>query len=134
MDMTTTDELMTVADAAAYLKLSKATIRRWIDRGELPAYRVGPRRVRLKRSDVEGVATPRRRDEPDAIVVEGQVIRTKMTPEEAAHAAAWLERVTERAKKIRQEHGVFQPDGTEIIRRERLRRTWHLDEVGGRRW
>jgi excisionase family DNA binding protein len=53
-----TDELLTVAEAAALLKVSQVTLRRWIKQGRLAACRVGPRAVRLRRSDVEGAITP----------------------------------------------------------------------------
>jgi excisionase family DNA binding protein len=55
------DELMTVAEIAAVLKLNQQTIRNWIDQGRLPAIRIG-RRVRIKRSDFKALlataATP----------------------------------------------------------------------------
>jgi excisionase family DNA binding protein len=46
------DELMTVAEIAAVLKLNQQTIRNWIDQGRLPAVRIG-RRVRVKRIDFQ---------------------------------------------------------------------------------
>ena len=46
------DSFLTVAEVAEWLKLNQQTVRNWIDRGELPALRVG-RRVRIKRSDYE---------------------------------------------------------------------------------
>ena len=46
------EEYLTVAEVAANLKLNQQTVRNWIDRGQLPALRVG-RRVRIKRSDYE---------------------------------------------------------------------------------
>jgi excisionase family DNA binding protein len=46
------EEYLTVAEVAANLKLNQQTVRNWIDRGELPALRVG-RRVRIKRSDYQ---------------------------------------------------------------------------------
>ena len=46
------EEYLTVAEVAANLKLNQQTVRNWIDRGELPALRVG-RRVRIKRSDYD---------------------------------------------------------------------------------
>jgi putative molybdopterin biosynthesis protein len=46
------EEYLTVAEVARNLKLNQQTVRNWIDRGELPALRVG-RRVRIKRSDYE---------------------------------------------------------------------------------
>ncbi len=47
------DDFLTVAEVAAILKLNQQTVRNWIDRGDLPAVRVGPRRVRIKREDFE---------------------------------------------------------------------------------
>ncbi len=44
---------LTVAEVAAILKLNQQTIRNWIDAGQLPAIRVGQRRVRIKRSDFD---------------------------------------------------------------------------------
>lgn len=52
------DELFTVAEVAAMLKLNPQTIRNWIDRGELACVRIGPRRVRIKRSDLDRLIQP----------------------------------------------------------------------------
>jgi excisionase family DNA binding protein len=49
------DELLTVADIANRLKLNQQTIYNWIDRGELPAVRLGARRVRVRRSDLDAL-------------------------------------------------------------------------------
>ncbi len=54
--LSTGDELMTVAEIAAVLRLNQQTIRNWIDQGRLPAVRIG-RRVRIKRSDFEQLLT-----------------------------------------------------------------------------
>jgi excisionase family DNA binding protein len=43
----------TLDDAAAYLRISKKTARRWVDQGRLPAYRVGPRYVRVDLNELE---------------------------------------------------------------------------------
>ena len=50
----TPEEYLTVAEIAATLKLNQQTVRNWIDRGELPALRVG-RRVRVRRSDFDAL-------------------------------------------------------------------------------
>lgn len=47
------DEFLTVAEIAETLKLNPQTIRNWIDQGDLPAVRVGKRRVRIKRTDLD---------------------------------------------------------------------------------
>jgi excisionase family DNA binding protein len=52
--MPESDELFTVAEIAADLKMNQQTIRNWIDSGYLPAIRIG-RRVRVKRSDFEAL-------------------------------------------------------------------------------
>jgi excisionase family DNA binding protein len=52
------DEWMTQKQAAEKIKVTVATVRSMIDRGELPAYRLGPRVVRIRRSDLDSVLTP----------------------------------------------------------------------------
>jgi len=44
---------LTVAEIAEQLKLNPQTVRNWIDRQLLPAVRVGPRRVRIRQSDLD---------------------------------------------------------------------------------
>ena len=45
-------QFLTVQEIAGLLKLNSQTVRNWIGRGTLPAYRVG-RRVRIRRADFE---------------------------------------------------------------------------------
>lgn len=47
------DEFLTVDEVAALLKLNAQTIRNTIDRGDLPAVRFGPRRIRIRRVDLD---------------------------------------------------------------------------------
>ena len=54
------EEYLTVAQAAAALHVNRSTIRRWIDQGILPAYRIGQRRVAIKRQDIARLITPAR--------------------------------------------------------------------------
>jgi len=52
-------ELFTVQEAAEYLAVSGATIRRYISDGRLPAYRLGNERlIRIKRQDLERLLSP----------------------------------------------------------------------------
>jgi excisionase family DNA binding protein len=44
--------LLTVTEACRLLKVHRTTIWRWIRAGRLPAYRLGPRELRLRRDDV----------------------------------------------------------------------------------
>ncbi|MGX1805184.1 helix-turn-helix domain-containing protein [Nocardia sp. NPDC055321] len=51
-------QLMSLRDAAALAQVDTKTIRRWIDRGHLAAYRMGPRLLRVERSELMTVAKP----------------------------------------------------------------------------
>jgi len=58
MVATTESEWLTTAEAAKTLKVSPLTVSRWIKQGRLPASRVGPRAVRIRREDLTRVMTP----------------------------------------------------------------------------
>ncbi len=51
-------ELCTIAEAARALRVSVSTVWRWINAGRLPAYRVGNRRIRLRKEDLRIVVAP----------------------------------------------------------------------------
>lgn len=55
----TTDEKRRalVQQAAERFKVDQQTVRNWIDRGELPAVRVGARRMRIRESDFDAFVT-----------------------------------------------------------------------------
>jgi excisionase family DNA binding protein len=61
--MPPSDELLTVDQVATELAVNPQSIRNWIDRGDLTALRVGGRRVRIQRAEVDrftGLERPRR--------------------------------------------------------------------------
>jgi excisionase family DNA binding protein len=49
------DQTLTVAQTAPVAHVTERTVRRWIADGRLPAYKVGPRRILIKRSDLEAL-------------------------------------------------------------------------------
>lgn len=51
-------QLLTVAEAAKRAGVHPMTIRRWIATGELPAYRLGPRLLKVDPEDVDASARP----------------------------------------------------------------------------
>ncbi|SRR5712692_4437442 len=88
------DEYLTVAEAAALLKVNKSTVRRWIDQGSLPAYRLGQRRLALKRTDVARLITPLDRPEKmgGAAAQDQCTPLEPLTPEERERGLAAVER------------------------------------------
>lgn len=60
------DDLLTINEAAAIVGVHPLTLRRYVSAGRLPGYRLGPRSLRVRRSDLGDLlrqvpaATPRR--------------------------------------------------------------------------
>ena len=60
----TLQELFSVQQATELLGVSESTVRRYIDDGRLPAYRLaGERLIRITRSDLEALLSPIRHDD-----------------------------------------------------------------------
>lgn len=51
-------KLVSIAEAAEYLGVTTRSIREWITEGRLPAYRVGPKVIRIKMADLEKQLRP----------------------------------------------------------------------------
>lgn len=49
---------VTLKDSAEYLGVTERTIRNFIARGDLPAYRIGSRALRIDREDLDRIITP----------------------------------------------------------------------------
>lgn len=52
------DDFLTVPETAELLKVSAVTVSRWLKDGRLPAYKVGPRAVRIRRGEVDQLLVP----------------------------------------------------------------------------
>jgi excisionase family DNA binding protein len=52
--------MLSVAEAARYLRVSQSTLWRWINTGTVNAHRIGPKRVWLNVSDLGQLAQPAR--------------------------------------------------------------------------
>jgi excisionase family DNA binding protein len=53
-----TSEWMTPQDVANLIHITAVTVRTWIKEDRLPAYRFGPKMIRIKRRDVEALIEP----------------------------------------------------------------------------
>ena len=118
------EEYLTVAQAAAFLHVSQSTIWRWIEQQELPSYRVGHRRVWIKKADLERLITPARPsgNERGAAPVEVP-LPPPLTGEGKREALAALEAAKRLRRQIlAQRGGKLFPDSSELLREMREER------------
>lgn len=122
--MTASSEYISVKEAAAELGVSPSTVWRWIDARRLPAIRIGPKMIRIRRRDL-GAAHQAAR-----LALKGpppQLKARRMTKEEQHRWRAWIELAQANADAIQAAHGgkIFS-DTTPIIRRDREERSRRL--------
>lgn len=86
------DDYLTIPEAAEQLGVAESTIRRWIREERLQAYRLGDRRILLKRVDLDRLVRPVRKEtEPSTMTIETDIDRIRgrrLTPEEQARGFA----------------------------------------------
>jgi excisionase family DNA binding protein len=123
------EEYVTVAEAAMLLRVAPSTVRRWIREGDVPAYRIGRRRVALKRDDLSNLITPA----GPGMAVSGKVVDDqkwephRLTPEEQQQALEVLDRARRHAAEIQARRGgkLFPPSWI-TINEQRDERTRQL--------
>lgn len=96
------EDYLTVNEAARRSAAAPSTVRRWIRDGDLPAYRVGKRRVAPRRSDVAARIVPIR---PDLAAGHYAIYRDaadlpKLTPEDVKRGLEALERAEQHFTEI----------------------------------
>jgi len=123
------EQYLTIAQAAERLHVNKSTIRRWIDQGTLPAYKVGQRRVALRTADVARLITPARRtqEKGGAMSQTEQGVSPKLTPEQQRQGLAALAAARKLQAELLAERGgeLFSPSW-EIINELRDERSRQL--------
>ena len=123
-------EYLTVDETAKKLKVSTSTIWRWINQGQLIAYRVGPRKVRLKSEDVLRLVTPARgggmASATPELERELERLSRPMTEGERRRALAALEAIEhlERERPALSKRSDL--DSVELLRESREERTRQL--------
>ena len=122
----------TVAQAARTLQVHRSTITRWIKDGRLRAYRVGPKAVRIKESDLQRMITSA--DDPGKEAMDTEERQTGafagyLAPAPLSDEA--IERMLEDHRRFRERvlaelEGKVALDSTEIVREEREERSNRL--------
>ncbi|MGH2615050.1 MAG: helix-turn-helix domain-containing protein [Thermomicrobiales bacterium] len=121
------EEYLTVAEAAALLRVAPSTIRRWIREGDLPAYRLGRRRVALRRGDLKTLVSPVQLGTAmsSELADDERAAIRRLTPEEKRRALEAMERATQLRKRTLADRGgkPFPPAWKELaeLRDERTR-------------
>jgi len=96
MPIPTDRDFYTVAEAARVLDVNPSTIWRWIEARQLPAVRVGPRSIRIRKQDLEALVRPARTHEEGS--TEAMAV-TPPSPEELARRQALVARILEKRKE-----------------------------------
>jgi excisionase family DNA binding protein len=118
-------DLLTLPEAAKLLKVSVVTIRRWIKQGRLPAYHVGPRKVRIRRHDLTQAFTPTYQEGMSA-VPENLTIRS-LTDAQVREGLDALKAADEVIQMIRERRGGKPLDSSvPLIRQSREERSKQL--------
>lgn len=123
------EEFVTVAEAATLLRVAPSTVRRWIREGDVPAHRIGRRRVALRRADLASLITPVRpgMETSDKVVDDQKWEPRRLTPEEQQHALEALDRARRHAAETTARRGgkLFPPSWI-TINEQRDERTRQL--------
>ena len=126
---TVDEDFVTVAEAATLLRVAPSTIRRWIREGDIPAHRIGRRRVALRRADLARLITPARpsAETKDKVVADEPSVGRRLTAEEKQHALEVMERARRHAAEIQARRGgkLFPPSWI-TINEQRDERTRQL--------
>ncbi len=120
---------LTVGQAAEELAVHPSTIRRWIDAGRLPAFRLGEKRIGVRRFDLARLVAPRpprigqgaRRSEVDRAVVSPP---TEAERRRGLRALATLGRL---GRVIENRHGGLIPASWELLNQSHDERSRDLE-------
>lgn len=119
---------LTVVQAAERLSVHPSTIRRWIDRGRLPAYRLGEKRVGVKPSDLARLVAPRPPRPPHGghLKQSGQIVIPPLTKEQQQRGLKALAELERLGAAIAARQGTLTPESWELINQSRDERTRDL--------
>ncbi|HUX86844.1 MAG TPA: helix-turn-helix domain-containing protein, partial [Chloroflexota bacterium] len=96
------EDYLSVAEAAELLKVAKSTIWRWINQGDLPAYRFGHRHVLINQKDLSRLIAPARAEKGKEILEhERQRLSSPMTGDEQEKALAAIDAAERFSRRLR---------------------------------
>jgi len=131
-----TELYLTVAQAAAHFSVHPSTIRRWIDQGYLPAYRLGEKRIGVRPSDLAQLVTPRPprqgQGQGGGVAHAKRSTISRLTKEEKRRGLQALAELERLSAAIAARQGTLTPEAWELLNQARGERTRDLrDAVEG---
>ena len=130
-DVSALDDILTIEEAAEAMRVSTSTIRRRIRCGDLLAYRMGGRRLWVKRADLARLMTPAYASDQSDEEDEDDDLDRPLTDEERDRGLAALAALERLSAEILAKRGgvLFTPPAEELIREAREERTRQLDDL-----
>ncbi|MBI2849403.1 MAG: helix-turn-helix domain-containing protein [Chloroflexi bacterium] len=92
-------QFCSVSEAARALDVSPSTIWRWIEAEKLPAYRVGPKKIRIKKEDLETIIRPARIRREEVAESKERAVSQPPSQDEIARRQALVARILARRKE-----------------------------------
>ncbi|MGH2617424.1 MAG: helix-turn-helix domain-containing protein [Thermomicrobiales bacterium] len=123
------EEYLTVTEAATLLRVAPSTVRRWIREGDIRAYRLGQRRIGIRRTDLDALVTPVHpgAERVSEMTGDEQTAIRRLTPEEIQRGLEALERARVLREEITARRGGKPfPPSWEILNELRDERTRQL--------
>lgn len=119
------ESYLTIAEAAEYFSVHPSTIRRWIDRGLLAAYRLGEKRIGIRPSDLARLIAPRpaRLQQRGRLAQSERLLIPPLTEEEQRRGFRALAELERLSAAIATRHGKLTPESWELLNQARDERT-----------
>ena len=116
-------DLLTIAEVARGLKVSPVTIHRWLKQGRLTAYRVGPRAVRIARSDLARLMILRNGQGASQLPGLADLGIAEPTPQQVERRCSAIARARALRAEMRERRGgAALPSSWQLIRQAREQR------------
>lgn len=114
-------ELLTVREAAAYLKVSPVTVKRYLRQGRLRGIHLSSRAVRVRRTDLDRFLTPGKREEEATMPKEPYVRSTPPPDEEIARRRRLLQEIL----AAREQAAIAPLTTADLVRLAREEAAWY---------
>jgi excisionase family DNA binding protein len=121
------DDLTSTREAARLLRISESTVWRWINQDVVPSYRVGRKRVWLRRSELEKLVKPAGKKAKDDMAKRDSLYLVPMAPNRTRDPDAVAKARAFQAKLLANRGGKLFPESWPDINEMREERSRDLE-------